>query len=233
MTGCGRQGRHCHRLRFDPGHHRGRPADSGASLGVGRNSNPGGVLIPLQIGAMVSTQALSAGQQTGRSSAADSTAMLESITRMSPAIIWRSSGSSGALVASHLSPLNPTLVNGVPLPMLGGSMRGTGWRSRRGSACVSSFSKPTTTSRPNVAPAKSAGCSPFFTRMSCPTRVSIENRRGRHAQQFARSLDLAQEEISSRGGRIENVAGDSVLILFNNAYAAVMSAINWQRRLTP
>jgi adenylate cyclase len=59
----------------------------------------------------------------------------------------------------------------------------------------------------------------------------IENDAVGTAQQLAQSLDIAREEISSRGGRIENVAGDSVLILFNNAYAALVSAINWQRRL--
>jgi len=51
------------------------------------------------------------------------------------------------------------------------------------------------------------------------------------ARQFEQCLDIVKSEIGHVGGRIENIAGDSLLIVFNSAQAAVVSTIKWQKRI--
>ncbi len=44
------------------------------------------------------------------------------------------------------------------------------------------------------------------------------------AKQFERSLEVIRKESEARGGRIENVSGDAVLVLFDDAASAVRAA---------
>ena len=51
------------------------------------------------------------------------------------------------------------------------------------------------------------------------------------AQQFERSLEIIRNESEARGGRIENVSGDAVLVLFEDAASAVRAARLFQSKI--
>jgi class 3 adenylate cyclase len=137
----------------------------------------------------------------------------------------------GELIASHLSPLNATLVNGIPF--VGSRQLITG-------------------DRIEIAEGIQLRVELFDTSDDMPTeRRSRDERRllavlhadvvsyshlveldaAATARQFEICLEIARAEVASVWGRVENVAGDTVLILFNNTYSAVSSAISWQRKL--
>ena len=51
------------------------------------------------------------------------------------------------------------------------------------------------------------------------------------AKQFERSLEIIRKESEARGGRIENVSGDAVLVLFDDAASAVRAARSFQTKI--
>jgi class 3 adenylate cyclase len=51
------------------------------------------------------------------------------------------------------------------------------------------------------------------------------------ARQFERSLEIIRKESEARGGRIENVSGDAVLVLFDDAASAVRAARSFQTKI--
>jgi pSer/pThr/pTyr-binding forkhead associated (FHA) protein len=78
------------------------------------NGNPGGVLIPAEPGPWFQRRRYLLGNDKtiiGRGSDCEVRINHPNVSRHHLALEWI----EGALVASHLSPLNPTLINGVPL----------------------------------------------------------------------------------------------------------------------
>jgi class 3 adenylate cyclase len=48
------------------------------------------------------------------------------------------------------------------------------------------------------------------------------------ARQFETCLDIVRSRVAEAGGRIDNIAGDSLLIVFKSAHSAVLSTLKWQ-----
>jgi class 3 adenylate cyclase len=233
MTGCGKTGP---LLPSRPSSIRDAIAAGAAILETAlasssvENGNPGGILIPAEPGPWFQRRRYLLGNDKtiiGRGSDCEVRINHPNVSRHHLALEWI----EGELVASHLSPLNPTLINGVPLSDARQLNAGDwveiadGVRLR-----VELFEANDDVATERRAREERRLLAVLHADVVSYTRL-VELDAAATSRQFARSLDLAREEISGAGGRIENVAGDSVLVLFNNAYAAVMSAINWQRRL--
>jgi class 3 adenylate cyclase len=135
------------------------------------------------------------------------------------------------LVVSQLSPVNPTLVNGVPLS--------TPRRLRTGD-------------RIEIADGIEFRVELFDFGEDIPTEPRRVNERRMYAilhadvvaysrlvekddaataRQFEAFLDIIRYESESVGGHIEHVAGDGILILFTSASSAVASAVGWQQKV--
>jgi class 3 adenylate cyclase len=137
----------------------------------------------------------------------------------------------GALVASHLSPLNPTLVNGIPLtgsrPLITGDRIEIAEGLRLRVELFDTSDDMPTEPRPRD---ERRLLAVLHADVVSYARL-VELDAAATARQFESCLEIARAEVASVGGRVENIAGDSVLVLFNNAYSAVASAIGWQRKL--
>jgi adenylate cyclase len=59
----------------------------------------------------------------------------------------------------------------------------------------------------------------------------VENDDVGAAQQLETCADIIRSETERQGGWIENIAGDSLLMLFSSAYSSVTASIAWQKRL--
>jgi class 3 adenylate cyclase len=190
----------------------------------------GGVLIPVEPSPWFRQRQYLVGRVrtiVGRGSNCQVRVNHPNISRSHLALEWI----GGELVASHLSPLNATLVNGIPLV---GSRR------------------LITGDRIEIAEGVQLRVELFDTSDDMPTEPRpLDERRllavlhadvvsythlveldaAATARQFETCLEIGRAEVASMWGRVENVAGDSVLMLFNNTYSAVASAISWQRKL--
>lgn len=244
---------HCDRLQYERGDHVRAPArpvtplsrvgmqtehlplsaSNGATALKSSNSEntpAGGVLVPLEPSPWFRQGHYLLGRDrtiVGRGSDCQVRVYHPNVSRNHLALEWI----GGALIASHLNPLNPTLINGIPL---------TGSRALN------------TGDRIEIAEGVRLRVELFDTGDDMPTEPRARDERrllavlhadvvsytrlveldaAATARQFESCLEIARAEIASVGGRVENVAGDGILSVFNNAYSAVESAINWQRKL--
>jgi class 3 adenylate cyclase len=134
----------------------------------------------------------------------------------------------GALVATHLSSSGTTNVNGVPISGLCDLKSGDEIEIAEGvrlrlQIFDASEDSPTAT-RPF---AEHRLLAVVHADVVSYSRL-VEDSEEATARQFQTCLDMLRSEISEGGGRIDNIAGDSLLIVFKSAHAAVLSTLRWQ-----
>ena len=195
-------------------------------------SPPGGVLIPTEAQPWFNQQhyMLGRGKTTiGRAPDCHVRINHPNVSRVHCEMFW----SGGDLMIAHKSPVNPTLVNGMPLadPRLLKSgdrielAHGVEFRLElfAGDSDDASTEPRREGDRRMFAILHADVVS--FSRL-------VEDNDIETARQFESCLKIIRSESERVGGRIENLAGDAILIFFTSASAAVNSAISWQRRIT-
>jgi len=194
------------------------------------NSPPGGILIPTQPKPWFQQEHYSLQRDkttVGRGSECHVRINHPNVSRNHLELSWRDE----TLIVSQLSPVNPTLINGVPLstprPLRAGDRielaDGVEFR-------VEFFDRgedmPTEPRRVNERRMYAI----LHADVVSYSRL-VEKDDAATARQFAACLDIIRRESESVGGRVENVAGDSMLILFTSASSAVASAVGWQQKI--
>ena len=149
------------------------------------------------------------------------------VSRRHIELVWN----GALLVASHLSPVNPTLVNGAPLLTPRALLSGdrieiaTGIELR-----VELFGVNEDAPTEPLRAGERRIYSIVHADVTSYARL-VENDDVGAAQQLETCTDIIRSETERQGGWIENIAGDSLLMLFSSAYSSVTASIAWQKRL--
>ena len=190
----------------------------------------GGILIPLEPTSWFRREFYMIGRErttVGRASDCTVSVNHPNVSRVHFSLAWR----DGELALTHESPINPTLVNG--LPVSGPTVLRTGDRIEIATGVAlrvelfdrASDDMPT---EPRQYGARRLAAIVHADVVSYSRLV--EDDVGATALQFETALGIIRAESEALGGRIENVAGDAVLVFFDSCVSALRSAISWQKR---
>jgi class 3 adenylate cyclase len=195
-----------------------------------KHSPPGGILIPIGSKLWSDKQhyLLRRDKTTiGRASDCDVRINHPTVSRVHAELTW----SNRELMLAHLSPVNPTLVNGVPV--------GEACRLHGGDLIeiaegivlrLELFgSGDAATTMPRVLDAWRMYAI-LYADMAAYSRL-VEDDDIATARQLETCLSIIRQETERTGGRVVNVAGDGILLLFTSAASAVTCAITFQRSI--
>jgi class 3 adenylate cyclase len=137
----------------------------------------------------------------------------------------------GSFIASYLSSSNVTYINGVPLADTCALRNGDRIELAEGVQFRFELFDVNDDAPTEHRPfGEHLLLAIVHTDVASYSRLMEDNAEGT-ARQFAVCLDIVKAEIASVGGRIDNVAGDSLLIVFKSTHSAVVSTMNWQKRI--
>jgi adenylate cyclase len=139
--------------------------------------------------------------------------------------------SNHELMLTHLSPVNPTLVNGVPVG--GACPLHTGDLIEIAEGIVLRLelfgSGDAAATMPRVLDARRMYAI-LYADVAAYSRL-VEDDDLATARQLEACLSIIRQETERAGGRVVSVAGDGILLLFTSAASAVTCAITFQRSI--
>lgn len=197
-------------------------------------SNPpptGGILIPLEPTSWFRREFYLIGRDrttVGRGSDCDININHPHVSRVHFSLSWV----AGELRLAHESPLNPTLLNGLPVAGFAALRTGDRIEIADGVALrVELFDRasddmPTEPRRygdHRLAAIVHADVVSY-------SRL-VEDDVAATARQFETALGVIRMESEAQGGHVENVAGDAVLVYFGSCASALRAATAWQRKM--
>lgn len=191
----------------------------------------GGILIPLETTSWFKREFYMIARDrttVGRGSDCNVSVNHPNVSRVHCSLNWV----GGQLVLTHESPVNPTLVNGLPVG--GPKVLRTGDRIEIASGVnlrVELFeraSDDTPTEPRHYGDRRLAAI--VHADVVSYSRL-VEEDVAATARQFETALGVIRAESEAHGGRVENVAGDAVLIFFSSCSSALRSALAWLRKL--
>ena len=197
----------------------------------GNDRPPGGILTPIEPKPWFHQEHYLLRQDkttVGRASECHVRINHPNVSRIHLELFW----AQGTLMIAHMSPVNPTLVNGVPVtdprPLRTGDRIeiADGIEFRLELFDIGNDDLPTEPRRQTERRMYAI----LHADVASYSRL-VEDNDIATARQLETCLQLIRDESERVGGRIENVAGDSVLIFFTSAFSAVTSSINWQRKI--
>jgi class 3 adenylate cyclase len=195
-----------------------------------KNSPPGGILIPIGSKLWSDKQhyLLRRDKTTiGRASDCDVRINHPTVSRMHAELTW----SNHELMLTHLSPVNPTLVNGVPVG--GACPLHTGDLIEIAEGIVLRLelfgSGDAAATMPRVLDARRMYAI-LYADVAAYSRL-VEDDDLATARQLEACLSIIRQETERAGGRVVSVAGDGILLLFTSAASAVTCAITFQRSI--
>jgi class 3 adenylate cyclase len=149
------------------------------------------------------------------------------VSRVHAELTW----SDRELMLAHLSPVNPTLVNGVPVGEICPLRAGDTIEIAEGIVLrVELFGgDDTTLTLPRVLDTRRMHAI-LHADVAAYSRL-VENDDVATARQLEACLGTMRQQTESAGGRVVNIAGDGILLLFNSAASAVTCAIAFQRSI--
>jgi class 3 adenylate cyclase len=160
----------------------------------------------------------------GRGSSCDICIGNPTISRLHLELVWR----AGTLILTHLSPVNPTFVNGAPIaeprPLRNGDIievaDGVALRVElfdRGDKEATQFRGRDVRRMYAILSADVFGYARLVEQDDLAT-----------ARQLEGCLKIVKNRVEQMDGRIFQIVGDGILALFNSAGSAVKSAVVWQ-----
>jgi len=195
-----------------------------------KHSPRGGILIPIGSKLWSDKQhyVLRRDKTTiGRASDCDVRINHPTVSRVHAELTW----SDRDLMLAHLSPVNPTLVNGVPVgeacPLHTGDLIeiAEGIVLRLELFGSGDFAA----TMPRVLDARRMYAI-LYADVAAYSRL-VEDDDIATARQLEACLAIIRQQTETAGGRVVNVAGDGILLLFTSAASAVICAITFQRSI--
>jgi class 3 adenylate cyclase len=188
-----------------------------------------GILIPIGIKPWQEKQRYALGPDKttiGRSSQCDIRINDPTVSRFHAELIW----ANGDLILKHLSPVNPTLVNGVAVGETCALRTGDVIEIADGIALqLELFARADDEVTVRGRDGRRI-CAILSADVAGYARL-IENDEVETAHLFDTCFAIIQRETSAANGRIANVSGDGVLVLFNSVVSAVACAIGFQAKI--
>jgi class 3 adenylate cyclase len=191
------------------------------------NLPPGGVLVPVEprLWSELAHYVLREDKTTiGRGSSCDIRIHNPTISRLHVELEWRAE----SLILTHISPVNPTFVNGAPVAepraLRDGDIieiaDGVALRvelSGGGDKDVTQFRGRDTRRMYAIMSADVVG----YTRLVEQDDIAT-------ARQLETCVKIVRDRVEQMDGRIFQIIGDGIVALFNSAGSAVKSAVAWQ-----
>jgi class 3 adenylate cyclase len=207
------------------------PSERALEAGIEFSTPPGGLLVPVETNPWFRQEfyLLSLGRTwIGRGSDCQIGVNHPSVSRHHCELYW----SGPELMIAHGSSTNPTLVNGLPIVEMRSLKTGDRIEIAEGVAfrvqLFDGASDETPTQPRPYGDQRSYAI--LHTDVVSYSRLVEEDVVGA-ARQFERSLEVIRKESEAEGGRIENVAGDAALLLFEDAGCAVRAASTFLAKL--
>ena len=189
----------------------------------------GGILVPIGVKPWQEKQhyTLRPDRTTiGRSSHCDIRINDPTVSRLHAELAW----TAGDLILRHLSPINPTLVNGVPVGESCALRTGDVIELADGIALqLELFAQ-----EDNEMTVRGRDSRRIYAILSADVAEYsrlIENDEVGTARLFDACFAIIQRETTAANGRVANVSGDGVLMLFNSVVSAVACAISFQEKI--
>jgi class 3 adenylate cyclase len=150
------------------------------------------------------------------------------VSRVHAQLSW----TNGPLAITHMSPVNPTFVNGVPVGEPRSLRTGDVIEIADGVAFrVELFGADDVATEPRGRDVRRMYAI-LFADVFAYSRL-VEQDDIATARQLEARLKTIRELTERAEGRVVQVAGDGILLLFNSAASAVKSAIAWQQAFAP
>jgi class 3 adenylate cyclase len=191
---------------------------------------PGGILIPIEAKPWNDKQHYLLRRDTttiGRASDCNVRINHPTVSRIHAELTWE----GGTLIITHLSPTNPTLVNGVPIREP--CKLNTGDLIEIADGAILRLELFGSGDEASTIPGRRDARRMYAILYADVVAYSrlVEDDDSSTAHRLETYLGLIRRETESADGRIIHIHGDGILLLFTSAVSAVNSAIAWQRTI--